>query len=610
MSENPSSSSYQEDKSVSSANVENESSTDESRSSTNVGVHEQQQVLASSETKQVNTIRVIVLLVLFAAAALVSVLIFFLTRDAEQEEFERAFEGNAKKVIFSFRDIVKEKFAAISSLGVSFTSFARAQSADSEGWPFVTMNDFQQRAKSSKQLSGALFLELLPIIHEKDRVRWENYSLSNADWINEGYKYQESLRAPSNQNDHEQDYNGTHRSLSSEQVDFSSGIGSKIYRFGGEFGVEPERGPGPFFPVWQSSPVLGRHLVNWNVFSYPPYVPGIQIATENGEMALGGIDVAAPGYSNDEDLTTSFFAIIQSFAAGKDVMYKGDPMSSVYVPVFDEYGDGGKPVACILSVFNWASYFEGILDPQSRGVIAVLDNGCNGPHSFFVNGTAVVYLGAGEKYAKRLGKMGVSAKLKDLLHEHESAPGSIELNQDQCPFTIEVFPSVELESSIKTSLPVIITIVIGSIFVFTALVFCVYDRLVERRQEIVLSTAQRSTAIVSSMFPETVRKRLMEDTNDGKTFQSKQSKLKSLLNNGMESTDDDMHKQPIADLFTSCSVLFADISGFTAWSSTREPAQVFILLQTIYQAFDKIAKRHKVFKVETIGDSVSLFRIL
>jgi class 3 adenylate cyclase len=37
--------------------------------------------------------------------------------------------------------------------------------------------------------------------------------------------------------------------------------------------------------------------------------------------------------------------------------------------------------------------------------------------------------------------------------------------------------------------------------------------------------------------------------------------------------------------------------------STRDPAQVFILLQTLYQAFDKIAKRRKVFKVETIGDS-------
>lgn len=49
-------------------------------------------------------------------------------------------------------------------------------------------------------------------------------------------------------------------------------------------------------------------------------------------------------------------------------------------------------------------------------------------------------------------------------------------------------------------------------------------------------------------------------------------------------------------------VIFADIVGFTAWSSEREPQDVFLLLQTIYHAFDKLAKRRGVFKVETIGD--------
>jgi len=51
--------------------------------------------------------------------------------------------------------------------------------------------------------------------------------------------------------------------------------------------------------------------------------------------------------------------------------------------------------------------------------------------------------------------------------------------------------------------------------------------------------------------------------------------------------------------FTETTVLFADIVGFTAWSSVREPAQVFTLLETVYRAFDIIAKRRRVFKVET-----------
>jgi class 3 adenylate cyclase len=48
--------------------------------------------------------------------------------------------------------------------------------------------------------------------------------------------------------------------------------------------------------------------------------------------------------------------------------------------------------------------------------------------------------------------------------------------------------------------------------------------------------------------------------------------------------------------------MFADISGFTAWSSAREPKQVFLLLETVFGEFDRIAKRRRVFKVETVGD--------
>ena len=59
---------------------------------------------------------------------------------------------------------------------------------------------------------------------------------------------------------------------------------------------------------------------------------------------------------------------------------------------------------------------------------------------------------------------------------------------------------------------------------------------------------------------------------------------------------------PIADLFSNCTVLFADIQGFTSWSSERSPGQVFVLLENIYGAFDRIADRRGVFKVETIGD--------
>ena len=49
--------------------------------------------------------------------------------------------------------------------------------------------------------------------------------------------------------------------------------------------------------------------------------------------------------------------------------------------------------------------------------------------------------------------------------------------------------------------------------------------------------------------------------------------------------------------FPNCSVMFADIYGFSAWSSEREPEQIFVLLQAVCQAFDKLARRRRVFTV-------------
>jgi class 3 adenylate cyclase len=65
---------------------------------------------------------------------------------------------------------------------------------------------------------------------------------------------------------------------------------------------------------------------------------------------------------------------------------------------------------------------------------------------------------------------------------------------------------------------------------------------------------------------------------------------------------DILTNKPIADFFPHCTVLFADIAGFTAWSSVRDPTAVFTLLESLYSCFDGIARRLKVFKVETIGD--------
>jgi len=51
------------------------------------------------------------------------------------------------------------------------------------------------------------------------------------------------------------------------------------------------------------------------------------------------------------------------------------------------------------------------------------------------------------------------------------------------------------------------------------------------------------------------------------------------------------------------SVVFSDIVGFTTISQNFTPLKVAQLLDRLYLAFDGLARKHKVFKVETIGDA-------
>jgi len=169
----------------------------------------------------------------------------------------------------------------------------------------------------------------------------------------------------------------------------------------------------------------------------------------------------------------------------------------------------------------------------------------------------VEYIGPGNLYNDYTNRpdMVQSVDFSSVKQAVETDTLRVKLNQDLCAYELLVYPSKELEDEYVTSLPILITCAVAVVFVFTAIVFLIYNRFVERRQALVMDQAVKSTAIVTSLFPETVRDRLMDSEHA-----SGKSRLKTFLNdNGANAGS-----QPIADLFPHCTVFFADIAGFTA----------------------------------------------
>ena len=172
-------------------------------------------------------------------------------------------------------------------------------------------------------------------------------------------------------------------------------------------------------------------------------------------------------------------------------------------------------------------------------------------------------------------------------------------------YTLHVYPSDILKDEYVTNKPWFYTVGVIAIFVFVGVVFAVYDYTVETRQRLVMRNALKTNAIVSSLFPAQIANRLIENENENLNkkggYMSNKQRIKTFLNDGSDGKRDE--EQPMADLYPAASVMIADLVNFTAWASTRDPSQVFTLLQTLYGAFDKIANKRKVFKVETVGDS-------
>jgi class 3 adenylate cyclase len=59
----------------------------------------------------------------------------------------------------------------------------------------------------------------------------------------------------------------------------------------------------------------------------------------------------------------------------------------------------------------------------------------------------------------------------------------------------------------------------------------------------------------------------------------------------------------IVDRFDSVSVLFADIVGFTKLSSHTSPEKLVTMLNDLFSAFDRLAEKHALEKIKTIGDA-------
>jgi hypothetical protein len=254
---------------------------------------------------------------------------------------------------------------------------------------------------------------------------------------------------------------------------------------------------GPYLLRWQTSPTLRSNQVNIDVLEMAESSEPASICLATESAVLSGFITAPPGSSSHEQRLTGFFATLQSIGERKAVNHLGDPMAFLMLPIFDSFSTSSRKVVGVMeSVFHWKSYLVSILPSNIHGIIVVLENACDVPYTYEINGAEAYVIGAGDRHDTQFDYMeqfkGISLTTLD-----GGTTTGIRLNQGKCPYSVHVYPSKKFYYGIVTNFPILVSSAVGMVFLFTIFLFICYDRLVERRQRLVLAKATRSTAIVS-----------------------------------------------------------------------------------------------------------------
>lgn len=242
----------------------------------------------------------------------------------------------------------------------------------------------------------------------------------------------------------------------------------------------------------------------------------------------------------------------------------------VVAPVFESFEENAPIVGHYYAMVPWYVYFQDDLQQGTDPVHAHVTTSCGNTFVIEIEGrnsqstdndnsdgnteasskAFIDQAGHHEEHSPVLTNIAIESQLAAFAHS-------------ACNYTLLVYPSATFYESHVTNAPVYYTVVVLTVFLCTSLAFLLFDCLVQQRQKTLLVTAQKQNAIISSIFPKAIQKKLMQDLdNEEKTSKlprfnkSGTAGLRTYLNDdGMGIGESGVEKsKPIADLFPDTTV--------------------------------------------------------
>jgi hypothetical protein len=448
--------------------------------------------LGAKETRAILFLRFFAFLTLFLTALLVCLGVYFYTKRDEEEDFENVYEASAERVIQSFHESVAHSLAGVDAASVAITSYALNMEAN---FPNVTVPNWELRGANTRVITKSFAHHWFSLVQEEDRLGWEAYANETFVYNMQTFMTENELIARQDnafgletnqgnramQEQASQAHNQT-QPPEPELADFlARPFSPQILSLGIDTAGEIEAyNTGPYLPFWQKSPAIPFPILSTvNFLTSPGLAVSMTKVLETNMASM--TDVFETGGLTDFFLTRSQFRDNQE-------LFLGDPLTALFYPVFDNFSTSRKVAGVLLSDIYWRLYFDDILPPNAKGVIAVLENNENQTFTYQLDGPDVTYLGEGDLHDEAFNHMLVSADVTKFLSTYASVETqgftAVPLTGEGVQYSLRVYPSQDMKDDFVTNEPVIFALIVAMVFVFTSVVFFIYNVLVERRQKL------------------------------------------------------------------------------------------------------------------------------
>lgn len=575
--------------------------------------HHEVSLLARNRTStSIRCVRILTVLTLITAAIIVATLTYSFTRSAELDQFENEYYDAVVKVQQAIVAGIQDKLNVAKTFSAIYTSRYGTLNL----WPNATMpyEDFQDQATGQLEIANGIAISFNPIITTDNRAEFEAHATESA-WM---LGAEELVTRTC-----EDDTGATCRIVADgifRQAPSPKGEGI-IYI--DDPGYSPSsRFPSVMVPVWQIYPTQ----INWKAVMFNLH------SEINRQRALDDmLQYQVPAL-------TALLHLVQHDEI--------NPSSILFYPVFDQLegytNDWFKKVVGSISiVFSWDEILKQVLPSYIEGVVVVLETSVTDEMpkqqwTYDVSGEVVSLLGEGDLHDTSFDKFEVQVRTSTL-QEGYNDDEVLGIEENLITYNMRIYPSIRFKKRYMSSKPFKMTLVVVCIFVLTSAIFLCYDYLLNHRQNAIMSFAAKAGRIVDNLFPTNVRDRLLRDVENLHSLNVEDNvdeehgilrhddhpdkrqiiqKLLSVMVGKKNNSCGDggrtlsevseatlsHNTTPIADLFQDTSIMFADIVGFTKWSSEHNPQDVFHLLEELFFEFDKIAAKMNVFKLDRIGD--------